>query len=102
MRAPFPRLVRSWFRCAGLTAQVGYGTVGADPATFTWTDSIYNTEHFYDDNDEYWTTMTPTSVGTYEYAYRFSGDGGSSWTYCDTSGSGDGYQSANAGRMTVE
>jgi hypothetical protein len=26
----------------------------------------------------------PPEAGTYYYVYRFSADGGSTWTYCDT------------------
>lgn len=45
----------------------------------------------------------PVSSGSpYDYAYRFSGDGGTTWVYCDgdAAGSSNGYALANAGQMT--
>jgi hypothetical protein len=39
--------------------------------------------------------------GTYDYAYRFSVDAGSTWLYCDLNGSTDGYSAANAGALEV-
>lgn len=88
--------------CGGVLAQVGYGAPGEDPSTFDWISAEYNPGHTVDDNDEYSSTLSPATAGTYEYAYRFSGDGGETWTYCDTTGSSDGYASSDAGVLTAE
>ena len=53
------------------------------------------------------TTLSVSQAGTYDFAARFSSDGGSTWTYGDrnagpgSDGSEDGYQSVNAGALTV-
>jgi len=86
--------------CGGILAEVGFGT-STDPSAFSYTRASYNPGHTTDDNDEYSSTLTPTSSGAYSYAYRFSGDAGASWTYCDTTGSSDGYDPADAGSLTV-
>lgn len=59
-------------------------------------------------NDEYTAELAaPMEVGQYDFAYRFSLDGGTTWTYCDKAagfehdGSEDGYQTENAGALTV-
>jgi len=88
--------------CLGILGELGVGATGGDPSTFTWTSATYNPGHTTDDNDEYQATITPTASGTFDYAYRFSGDGGSSWTYCDLNGSSDGYDPSQSGVLTVE
>jgi len=94
-----------------LVASVGYGPDGATPDTWTeWTDAAPNDT--YDgseaNNDEYMATFAaPSAAGTYDFAYRFSGDGGDTWVYCDkdagagSDGSEDGYQADNAGNLGV-
>lgn len=84
-------------RCGGVLAGVGLGGTAEAPSSFAWTEAAYNAGHISDDNDEYAGILTPEEAGTYEYAVRFSGDGGETWTYCDTSGSSDGYSSDDAG-----
>ncbi|MCK4412508.1 MAG: T9SS type A sorting domain-containing protein [Candidatus Eisenbacteria sp.] len=96
--------------------QVGYGADGTDPsvdpAAWTWFDAAPNpawNDASEPNNDEYMATMfTPATPGEYDYAYRFSGDAGVSWTYADKAtgalgedGSENGYQVENAGQMTV-
>ncbi|MCK4661100.1 MAG: hypothetical protein KAV82_16390, partial [Phycisphaerae bacterium] len=97
--------------------QAGFGP-GSDPfeqpAAWTWTDAVPNPA--WDgiaagepDNDEYMATVTlPLAAGDYDYCYRFSGDGGTTWLYVDKDtgvpgedGSENGYQTENAGKMTV-
>ncbi len=92
-------------------AQVGYGDDATDPATDTswsWTDAVANAGYVAsgNDEDEYQGELTtpPASGSPYDFAYRFSGDGGATWTYCDgtngaSDGSADGYQTANAGAL---
>ena len=72
----------------------------ADPATWTWIDATYNAAHTSDDNDEYEAALTPVAKGAYGYAYRFSGDGGKSWSYCDTTGSP--FAAADVGQLMVQ
>ncbi len=106
---------------AGIQAQVGYGPQGVDPSTgadWVWTGADFNTdteglEAGVLSNDEYSAIFTaPTnssgSDASYDYAYRFSGDNGGTWLYCDLGGDGcgglgsdDGYDSSTAGKLTV-
>jgi hypothetical protein len=46
----------------------------------------------------------PAAAGSpYDFAVRFSGDGGQTWTYCDTNGSANGgYVAADAGQMVSQ
>ncbi len=59
-------------------------------------------------NDEYTAELpAPMEQGQYDFAFRFSLDGGATWTYCDKAagfehdGSEDDYQTENAGALTV-
>ena len=92
-------------QCSGITAQVGYGPTAVDPSatpsSYTWSTAAYNSAHTGDNNDEYSATLTVPTAGTYGYAYRFSRDGGTSWTYCDTDGTSNGFDKAKAGQLTV-
>lgn len=92
-----------------LSAQLGYGPDGTDPAVdagWTWIDAMPNAGYTAvapeENNDEYMTTLTVPVPGEYDYAYRFSGDSEGTYTYCDgqDAGNSDGYQVANAGQMT--
>ncbi|MGK0358471.1 MAG: hypothetical protein ACI9U2_000760 [Bradymonadia bacterium] len=93
---PSPRLV----------AELGYGADGSDPAVdaWTWVRGVPNAA--YDggggaepDNDEYQADLVLPELGQYDYAWRFSADGGRTWLYADGQGAGssDGYQPENAG-----
>lgn len=119
--------VYGWVWMPGVTDAVGEGTrvdaelgVGPDGSypwvstAWTWFPATYNTDvdgpypgdHA---NDEYVATLTaPAAAGAYDYAYRFTTDGGLSWTYADLGGDGcaligttDGYDPATAGALTV-
>ncbi|MDH5493319.1 MAG: IPT/TIG domain-containing protein, partial [Myxococcales bacterium] len=93
-----------------ILSQLGYGPDGTDPAMvggWVWLDAAVNAG--YDgaasgepNNDEYWAELGAPE-GIWDYAYRFSGDGGATWLYCDglAPGSSDGYQPANAGSLDV-
>ncbi len=98
--------------------QVGYGPAGSNPAgnpeAWTWFEATPNpgwdgSAYGEPNNDEYWAALTtPAAAGTYDYCYRFSGDAGLTWLYGDMNtgmagedGSENGYQAANAGRMTI-
>lgn len=86
----------------GIMAQVGYGPDGSDPTAggWTWTIATFNTDAVND--DEYQGSFSVPAAGLYDYAYRYSGDGGATWLYADAgAGSVDGYSPANAGQLTV-
>ncbi len=100
---------------------VGWGPDGSQPDGGGWTWQAAAPNPLWDDasatppepgNDEYMAELTvPAAAGSpYDYAYRFSPDGGASWTYCDldrsgeggADGSADGYAPADAGEMEAE
>jgi hypothetical protein len=87
---------------------VGYGPDGTNPAVdpgWVWTQGMPNA--VWDgmaagepDNDEYLATLTvPMVLGLYDYAFRFSGDGGTTFTYCDSNGGV--YGVVNAGSLNA-
>jgi hypothetical protein len=90
--------------------QVGYGADGTDPTVgWTWASAMPNPSYspfspgYEMNNDEYEATLIAPSMGTYDYAFRFSGDRGLTWLYCDLDGatSISEYSPAQAGAMTV-
>jgi glycosidase len=86
----------------GLWAQVGYGPDGSDPdgnPDWIWVEAEFNTDA--GDNDEFRGQLLPEAVGVYDYAYRYSTTGGQEWVYADLDGTGDGYDPAQAGDLTV-
>jgi len=91
--------------------QVGHGPDGSDPAVsvdWVWETGAPNDEYgalspgYEPNNDEYLATMTVPDPGESDFAVRFTGDGGLSYTYCDGGGAGssNGYAPADAGQMT--
>lgn len=50
--------------------------------------------------DEYGATFTPLAPGSFDLAYRFTADDGTTWTYCDTTGTPLD-NPANAAKLTV-
>lgn len=100
-----------------IVAELGYGDDGTDPSTWTtWANAPANTGYngasidHEPNNDEYMTDLTvPGTGGPWDVAYRFSANGGTTWTYCDrdmtddsgNDGSADGYQPANSVPMSL-
>lgn len=88
---------------AGVEGQLGYGpTASMDPSAGTWTwapNGTFNID-VTGGGDEYQARLAGPAPGTYAYAWRFRLDGGA-WTYCDTDGSGNGYQASAAGVLTA-
>ncbi|MGM0575364.1 MAG: lamin tail domain-containing protein [Myxococcota bacterium] len=97
-----------------LQAQVGYGPDSSNPQALDseWTWLPAEPDETWDDaeepgHDQYVRQFPSPEEGAWDVAYRFSADGGLSWTVCDldagegADGSEDGYQSANAGDLTV-
>ncbi|HZM22688.1 MAG TPA: alpha-amylase family glycosyl hydrolase, partial [Anaerolineales bacterium] len=86
----------------GLLAQLGFGPDGSDPAgnsDWVWVDATFNVDA--GNNDEFVASMLPESVGTFDYAYRYSTTNGRDWVYADLDGIGNGYSAAQAGNLTV-
>ncbi|HEY1015037.1 MAG TPA: alpha amylase N-terminal ig-like domain-containing protein [Herpetosiphonaceae bacterium] len=73
---------------AGIIAQVGFGPRGSDPRAWTsWQPAARNAGclqcgDFY----EFAGQLRPETAGTYDLLYRFSTDGGLSWTFGDRNG----------------
>ena len=109
-----------------ITAQIGWGPLDANPEWqdgWVWSPATYNTAcSDCGNNDEYMASIaaphvasggapaspqfvSPLLYGDYHYAARFSVDGGTSWTYCDTDGAGRNsglfFQTWNLPTMTV-
>ena len=88
-----------------LVVELGVGRAGTDPAVagWTWQSATVNAAFTDANDDEYRSRLTVPSPLPCDYAYVFraSGDGGSTWTYCDSNGSIDGYQTANEGHLLV-
>ncbi len=88
--------------------QLGIGPAGSTPddANWTWTDAVFNSDHGNSNNNyEYMAQIDVRNLtpGVYDYAFRFSIDGGP-WVYADwgqSGGSSDGYQPENAGKLYV-
>jgi hypothetical protein len=87
----------------GLSAQVGFGPVGSDPAgnsAWTWVDAAFNTDA--GNNDEFVGSFLPEATGTFDYVYRYSTAGGLAWFYADLNGPVTaGSTPPNPGKMTV-
>ncbi len=90
-------------RGEGITGQLGHGPMGSDPQSADWAwvpasfgadvDGFQTGDHA---NDEYQAMLTVATAGVYAFGYRFSGDGGQSWRYCDSDGSDNGFQRPGA------
>ncbi len=92
----------------GFWAQVGYGPDGHDPQTepgaWQWEDAAPDDDPpaFVPTKDDRWLgDVSIPEVGTWDYATRFTADGGLTWKYCDLDGSSNGYSPAKAGHVTV-
>lgn len=92
---------------AGVQAQLVWGPASSAPGT--WSNIVTPTFAGDEDglvqgdlaNDRYTATITPTAAGTYGYAYRFSANGGTTWTYCDRLG-GSPFSPSEVGEMLVQ
>jgi glycosidase len=86
----------------GLTAQVGFGPPGSYPDAspdWIWYEATFNVD--VENNDEFMGKLRPEYLGTFNYAYRYSTNAGLTWTYADLDGTGNGYDPAQAGLLTV-
>lgn len=75
---------------ASVVADLGYGLSGTDPRTdssWTWITAVFDSQ--VGNNDKYRQQFfAPLINGTYSYTYRFSVDGGASYTAADANGAG--------------
>ncbi len=86
---------------ADISAEVGVGIPGTDPGdNFNWLwypaayigpDGIY---------DIFESTPTIDAAGEFDVAYRYR-KGAAAWTYADLDGSSNGYDSSEAGKLTI-
>lgn len=96
---------------AGVQAELVWGPRGVAPAS--WSDRV--AAAYKEDaaglnpndpaNDRYVATLTPAMEGDFGFAYRFSVDGGATWSLCDTDGSDGteaGFEIAKVGSLDVE
>jgi len=75
----------------GIIAQFGYGernTSAVLSTSWKWFNASYNDTSSSGNNDEYVCSLQMPSPGSYHYAFRFSGDGGTTWHYADLDGAG--------------
>lgn len=96
-----------------IVSEFGYGADGSDPAVDAWTwidgepnpgwDGTMAPRFGSENNDEYQADLSFSETGTYDYAARFSADGGDTWVYCDLNDSQmGGYTSDQAGNAVIE
>jgi hypothetical protein len=85
---------------AGITSEVGYGPVGTQPSTWTnWQAATFSGDAIF--FDKYTKAIAaPAAAGTYDVAYRYKYQS-RPYVYCDLDGAANGYQVAQAGKMTV-
>lgn len=89
-----------------IEADFGYGPTGSDPETnpnWIWNSAVPNPgwNPSNDNNDEYISSVTLPAPGTYDTAYRFSGNYGRTFTYCDASETTTTYDPAESGTLTT-
>ncbi len=85
-----------------LRAQLGYGPANSDPANnaaWKWVDASFNVNA--GNNDEFVARLLPDTIGSFDYAYRYTTTNGRDWVYADLDGIGNGYNPAQAGKLTV-
>jgi len=75
---------------ASILADLGYGAAGTDPRTdssWVWFGAIFNAQ--LGNNDQYARQLTvPLINGNYSYTFRFTVDGGLTYTAADLDGAG--------------
>ncbi len=85
-----------------LRAQLGYGPAGSNPegsSGWTWVEASFNVDA--GNNDEFKASLLPEAVGVFDYAYRYTTTNARDWIYADLDGIGNGYDLAQAGKLTV-
>lgn len=85
----------------GLLGELGYGTAGTAPSTWSWDAGVYNKDTGSGANDEYQATLPNPGAGTVKFAFRFRMAAGP-WLYCDADGSTNGFDEAQGGTLVVQ
>ncbi|HYI21144.1 MAG TPA: alpha-amylase family glycosyl hydrolase [Candidatus Limnocylindrales bacterium] len=84
----------------GIRAQVGFGPDGTQPDTaWSWTEMAFASNQ--GNNDEYVSSLLPDELGNFDYAVRWSGDGGLTWFLADLNGPQRDGTLENPGALTV-
>jgi len=87
----------------GLLAQLGFGPDDSNPdgnPDWTWTDAAFNVDA--GNNDEFFASLLPDTIGTFDYVYRYSTTNGQDWLYADINGPiPAGNFPPNPGQLTV-
>jgi hypothetical protein len=89
-------------RTPSLRAQLGFGPNNSNPdgnPDWVWEEAAFNVDA--GNNDEFVASLLPETVGEHDYAYRYSTSSGRDWVYADLDGIGNGYDTAQAGALTV-
>jgi glycosidase/chitodextrinase len=85
-----------------LRAQLGFGPDGSNPdgnTDWSWVDASFNGDR--GNNDEFVASLLPDTVGTFDYAFRYTVTSGRDWVYADLDGIGNGYSPTEAGSLVV-
>jgi endonuclease/exonuclease/phosphatase family metal-dependent hydrolase len=72
---------------AGIEAELGFGPVGSDPSSWTWTPATYNVD--VGNNDEYLAELIAPSSGLFDYLFRYRLNG-SPWIFGERAQGGPG------------
>ena len=85
---------------AAVSSDVGFGPVGSAPSTWTnWQAATFAGDALF--FDKYSKAIAaPATAGTYDVAYRYRYQT-KPYVYCDQDGSANGYQTAQAAKLTV-
>lgn len=90
--------------------EIGVGPVGTYPwnSTWKWYPATFNSAHGNSNNNyEYMGNIifdTTFVIGTYDYAFRYTYNDGTTWgpwVYADLDGSGNGYDTNQAGKLVI-
>ncbi len=85
-----------------LRAQLGFGPSGSNPdgnSNWSWVEASFNVDA--GSNDEFAASLLPEATGAYDYAFRYTTTNGRDWVYADLDGTDNGYDSDQAGKLTV-
>ncbi len=103
-----PGITEATGQGAGLMAQLGYGPDGVPPRDSSWTWPVTATYLGDSGNrDVYFGILNVGTLGTLDFAFRFSINGGVNWIFADTdgndigSGGTNGYSVKKAGKLIV-
>ena len=90
---------------SGVSAELGYGPHLSDPTVDTnWIWNIATPNIGFDfsqNNDEYFADLSIFEIGAFSYTFRYSVDGGLTWTAADQDGNQNGLQLSLLGTATV-